>query len=173
MQVLRVARKTTLWTKAEHRDPSVAEPIFRAGDRVRSAGGTAAADVLIVEDEDGVGTRLVPLSFQPRAVERRWALFGLRLGDGNAVELWLRGDRLYDGVPRRAEYRLAVLRPGTVTRVIHNAKNDFAAASGRERTYRWSDFVIEHLGPDSVCAAGERLVPLEQAKIVDLREDLL
>jgi hypothetical protein len=173
MLVLRVARKTTVWTKTEHRDPSVPEPIFRAGDRVRSAGGTAAADVLIVEDEDGVGTRLVPFSFQPRDVERRWALFGLRLGDENAVELWLRGDRLYDGVPRRAEYRLAVLRPGAVTRVIHNAKNDFSASSGQERTYRWNDFVIEHLGVDAVCAAGERLVPLEQAKILDLREDLL
>ena len=37
----------------------------------------------------------------------------------------------------------------------------------------WNDFVIEHLGVDAVCAAGERLVPLEQAKILDLREDLL
>ena len=173
MLVLRVARKTTVWTKVEHRDPAVGEPIFRAGDRVRSAGGTASGDLLIVEDEDGVGTRLVPLAFQPRTVERRWALFGLRLGEENDVELWLRGDRLFDGVPRRAEYRLAVLRPGGVTRVIHNAKNDFSASSGRERTYRWSDFVIEHLGTDAVCAAGERLVPLEQAKIVDLREDLL
>lgn len=173
MLVLRVARKTTVWTKLEHRDPSRKEPVFQPGDRVHSAGGTLEADVLIVEDEAEGETRLIPLSFQPRSVERRWSLFGLRLGEVEAVELWLRGDRIFDGVPRRAEYRLAVLRPGTVTRVIHNAKNDFAAASGRERTYRWSDFVIEHLGADAVCEAGERLVPLDRAKTVDLREDLL
>ena len=107
-------------------------------------------------------------------MERRWALFGLRLGQGDEVELWLRtGDDFFYGVPRRAEYRLAVLRPGEVTRVIHNAKNDFSVSSGRERTYRWCDFVIEHLGRDAVVEAGERLVPLERARTVDLREELL
>lgn len=111
MLVLRVARGRRHADGAEHRDPSVPEP-FRAGGRVRSAGGTAVADVLDGGRGSDAGTRFVPFGFRPREVERRWALFGLRLGDENAVELWLRGDRLYDGVPRRAEYRLAVLRPG-------------------------------------------------------------
>jgi hypothetical protein len=182
MQVLRVARLTTMWTKAEHRDPLRKEPVFRAGDRmttrVRVAGGVAtlpevvgAADLLVVEEDD-TGTRLVPL----RGVEGRWALFGLRMAA--ELELWLRTkDDFFYGVPRRAEYRLAVLRPGEVTRVLHNAKNDFAAASGRERTYRWNDFVIEHLGMVTKVQVGvvaeDRVIPLDRAKTVDLREDLL
>ena len=62
MVVLRVARKTTVWTKAEHRDPKRREPIFRDGERVRSAGGMAAGDVVIVEDEADGGTRVTSIT---------------------------------------------------------------------------------------------------------------
>jgi hypothetical protein len=183
MLLIRVARMTTTWTKTEHRDPARREPIFREGDRavshVRFEDGMAVlpepvkADVLL--EESGV---LHSFQFQPRAVERSWALFGLRLGDGDEMELWLRDGRgFFYSAPRRAKYRLAVLRPGEVTRVIHNAKNDLSASSGRERTYRWNDFVIEPLGRVREVRIGtvadERLIPLERAKTVDLREDLL
>jgi hypothetical protein len=183
MLLIRVARMMTTWTKTEHRDPKQREPIFREGDRVvshvRFDDGVATlpeavmADVLL--EESGA---LQAFQFQPRAVERSWALFGLRMGDGDEMELWLRDGRgFFYGAPRRAEYRLALLRPGEVTRVIHNAKNDFSASSGRERTYRWNDFVIEPLGRVREVRVGavvdERVIPLERAKTVDLREDLL
>jgi len=214
MLLVRVARMTTTWTKTEHRDPKQREPIFREADRaithVRFEDGVATlpeavtADVLL--EETGV---LHAFRFQPRAVERPWAMFGLRMGDGDEIELWLRDGRgffygtraqrtrfgtarwassspvgaaparpvRFYGAPRRAEYRLAVLRPGEVTRVIHNAKNDFSAASGRERTYRWNDFVIEPLGRVREIRYGavtdEWTIPLDRAKTVDLREDLL
>lgn len=191
MRVVRVARMTTTWTKAEHRDPACPEPIFRDGDqmlsRVQAAGGVVtlppeaqslAGDVLLAEEDRETGTRLHAWSFAPPGVERPWALFGLRLADGDALELWLRDGRgLFYGTPRRAEYRIAILRPGEVTRVIHNARNDFAASSRRERTYRWSDFVIEPLGVPRALRYGgvalARPLPLDRAKTVDLREDLL
>jgi len=183
MLLIRVARMTTTWTKTEHRDPNQSEPIFRSGARAMSRARfedgvatlpePATADVLLAE-EDAMHT----FRFQPRGVERNWSLFGLRLGDGDDLELWLRDGRgFFYGVPRRAEYRLAILRPGEVTRVIHNAKNDFSASSGRERTYRWTDVVFEPLGRVKVFKYGkvadEWPIPLERARTVDLREDLL
>ncbi len=181
MLLLRAARLTTTWTKAEHRSPQVREPVFRPGDRVRTGPVTAGmeADVLLVEETPAAAPVVHPFRFQPPGVERAWALFGLRLAEeADSLELWLRDGRGYFyGAPRRAERRLAILRPGEVTRVIHNAKNDFAASSGRERTYRWNDFVIEALGRVTVSGAagaeGEREVPLSRARVVDLRENLL
>jgi hypothetical protein len=92
MLLIRVARMMTTWTKTEHRDPKQREPIFREGDRVvshvRFDDGVATlpeavmADVLL--EESGA---LQAFQFQPRAVERSWALFGLRMGDGDEMEL--------------------------------------------------------------------------------------
>ena len=191
MLLIRIARMTTTWTKTEHRDPGQAEPIFRPGDRiptsVRLDGDVAtlpesakgcAADLLLAVDDRAAGSALLPLQFQPRAVERPWALFGLRLAEADAVELWLRDGRgLFYAAPRRAEYRLAVLRPGEVTRVLHNAKNDFSMAGGRERTYRWNDILFEPAGVLREIRfqniAEDRPLPLHRAKIIDLRENLL
>lgn len=182
---------TTTWTKAEYRSPAHREPIFRAGDTVTScvqcAGGivtlpTSAesmhADLLLVAERPDQSPELHAFQFHPRNIERGWALFGLRLIDADCVELWLRdGREFFYGAPRRAEYRIAVLRPGDVTRVLHNAKNDFSAAAGRERTYRWNDFVFELLGrpaaPRYADTVSARAVPLDNVKTVDLREDLL
>ena len=183
MLLVRVARMITTWTKTEHRDPKQSEPIFRSGARaishIRYENGVATlpkpvtADVLLAEEG-----AMHEFQFQPRGVERSWSLFGLRLGDEDDLELWLRAGRgFFYGAPLRAEYRLALLRPGEVTRVIHNAKNDFSASSGRERTYRWTDVVFEPLGHVKEFKYGdvadEWPIPLERARTVDLREDLL
>jgi len=179
---------TTTWTKLEHRDPRISEPIFRAGaqivSRVHVADGVAVlpeapvGDAVVVEETPDGAAALHAYSFQPREVERPYALFGLRRGAGDEMELWLRDRRgFFYGAPRRAEYRVGILRPGEVVRVLHNAKNDFAAASGRERTYRWNDFVFEPFGEVREVRVGviaqPWTLPLDRAKTVDLREELL
>ncbi|MBI2688337.1 MAG: hypothetical protein HYX27_18700 [Acidobacteria bacterium] len=176
MLVLRVARLTTTWTKTGHRDPRRREPIFQPGDKVIAQPSTQArADLLLIEETPAAQPVLHELQFHPPGIERRWAIFGLQLTGDDSIELWLRTARdFFYGVPRRAEYRLAILRPGEVTRVLHNAKNDFSAASGRERTYRWNDFVFEHLGrADDLESSEHRLVPIGNARLIDLRANLL
>lgn len=181
MLLIRAARLTTTWTKAEHRSRHLPEPVFQPGARVRTGlriDPAPGVDLAIAEETPDAAPLPHTFRFQPPGVERKWALFGLRLsaGEPDAVELWLRDPGFFYGVPRRAEYRLAILRPGRVVRVIHNAKNDFSASSGRDRTYRWNDFVLEPLGRVTSgyqSAAGERPVPLEGAALVDLRENLL
>lgn len=191
MLLIRVACRVTIRTKAEHREPVLAEPVFREGDRMvsqvhcangvavlpESARGVAAELLLVEETWDGYCIPH-PYRFQPPGVERHWSLFGLRMAADDAVELWLRDGRgFFYGAPRRAEYRLAILRPGEITRVLHNAKNDFTAARGAERTYRMCDFVFEPLGRAREIQFGappaERVLPLAAARFIDLRERLL
>ncbi|HEU0123782.1 MAG TPA: hypothetical protein VFQ91_24840 [Bryobacteraceae bacterium] len=189
MLLLRVARMETTLTKAEFRRPAHSEPVFRPGGSVRAgvrwergvatlAEPISTGDVLLVEETAEANARIHSLQLRPGPLERPWALFGLRLGEEDTIDLWLRDARQYFyRAPRRAEYRLAILRPGEVTRVLHNAKNDFSAASGRERTYRWNDIVFEPLGTPKEWRSGpvdgRRPVLLDGAKIVDLREDLI
>lgn len=105
MPLLRVARMETTLAKEEFRLPGRAEPVFRH-QRLR---------------------------FCPAHSEQAWTFFGLRPGEDDTIDLWLRDacPHFYR-VPRRAGYRLAVFRPGDGVRVLHNAKKAFAAASGRE-----------------------------------------
>ena len=181
MLLIRAARLTTTWTKAEHRSPHRAEPVFQPASRVRTGFDLAPApgvDLALVEETPDAPPLLHTFRFHPPAVERPWALFGLRLSpdEPDAIELWLRDPGFFYGVPKRAVYRLAILRPGRVLRVLHNAKNDFSASSGRDRTYRWNDFVLEPLGRVTSryhAPAGERPLPLDRATLVDLRQNLL
>jgi hypothetical protein len=160
-------------------------PGFCPGERVASrvlVDGTVtlpleaqscAGDVLLVEEDPGRGTRLHSWTFASQAEEHHWDRFGLRLGPGGNVELWVRGGGSPYGSPYDAGHRIAILHPGQVIRVIHSVK----AAAGAAHACRWSEFLFEPLGVPRQLRFGEirieRTLPLEQAQLIDLREYLL
>ncbi len=74
-------------------------------------------------------------------------------------------------------YKLCVLEIGQSIRIRLNAKSDFTASSGKQRTYYESDYIIQFLGEvDSIEFVSDktleiqREIPWKTAKAIDLRK---
>jgi len=109
-----------------------------------------------------------------------YEIFQLRRGEAG-MELHLAYTRYaaYIGAPRRSDYQIACLKPGSVLRVTINGKLDFSASGRRARSYQVRDYIFLHLGdfstftlqPDTALATVKH-IPLQEARHVDLREIL-